>query len=139
MFRINFEVPDGWTYKEQVTVAQANDADGVSANVIASSEPIDPEKSARDYADEMGERYEKEFPGYEELALEEIDIFGGTHGWLRRFAWEPEQGVRIDQLQAYYAADGRCYTAVASAGAGEFDEHKQRLVKVLNSFSVSRP
>ena len=137
--RIEFKVPDGWAYREQVTVTRTGDTAGVSANVIASSEPIESGKTASDYAKAMGGQYEREFPGYAELAFEEIDIFGGTDGWLRQFSWEPEPGLRIDQMQAYYTIGDRSYMATASAEADDFDNCKESLVEILNSLSVRRP
>jgi hypothetical protein len=104
------ESPAGWFTKESITLLAP---DG-QANVICSSEPLDPTIDTDRYAAVQGDLLRNEFPGYQEAGFERRIIFGGHPGWWREFSWHPPDGVRINQIQLYFARDGRGYTATAT-------------------------
>jgi len=137
--RITVDFPDDWEFREQITIlAAANPMGEVQANVLASSEPVDPGLESEGYARSMEKRLEEEFPAYREIELEEMDVFGGRSGWMRRFEWAPEPDRAVTQIQIYYAEGGRGYTATATAESEDFGEYQAELVSVLSSMSLDR-
>lgn len=106
------------------------------ANVLSSSAPWDGDDDAEAYAKEIGSQYEEAFPGYRQLASEEITAFGGRSGWLRRFEHEPDPGRTIVQLQIYCIDAGRVYTATATASGEDFDAYQPELVSILTSVDI---
>jgi hypothetical protein len=136
--RISVDVPDGWVFKEQLTLLAVSDEEQkVVANVIVSSEPVDPSLDSAGYAKVMGENLESEFPAYREVRMEPMTVFGGP-GFLRRFEWEPEAGQQITQLQAYYATGGWCFVATATAESQDFDSCETKLATVLASLEIAQ-
>ncbi len=107
--RLAVPVPDGWFVKEQLTLLAP---DG-QANVIVSCEPLDPSTTTERYAAVQGELLRREFPQFEEIALVELPLAGGT-ALLRRFSWSPPDGVRVTQQQVYLATPGTGFTATAT-------------------------
>jgi hypothetical protein len=121
------EPPDGWCAKWSVTV-QSPTGD---ANVIVSSEPLDPTIDSKDYADAQGELLEDEFPGYDEESFERATAFG-MPGYLREFRWTPEDGDPVRQLQSYAADDGTGYVATGTALARDFDDLRDDMVEIMD-------
>jgi hypothetical protein len=132
---ISAPLPEGWFPKEQITLL----APSGQANVIASSEPLEPSLDAKAYAEAQGELLRKEFPGYLEVAFEGMTLFGGRSGFLRRFRWTPPDGEPVTQIQLYYAEDGRGYTATATSPTKEFAKYEPQLVDVLEGLTIDRP
>ena len=76
--RLRAEVPETWFAKESVTFLAP---DG-QANVIASSEPLDPSIDTERYASTQGDLLAKEFPGYEQHELRDTEPPGWAPGRL---------------------------------------------------------
>jgi hypothetical protein len=133
--RIQFEIPEGWAFKEQITILRDPDKQ-VSANLIASSEPAPANTDSEGYAKQIAEQLQRECPAYLELEFERMDAFGGEDGWLRRFEWEPERNLRITQLQVYCVNQGRAYTATATTESEHFDRYQTELIRVLYSLTM---
>jgi hypothetical protein len=134
-FRPSLEavLPPGWIAKESITLLAP---DGL-ANVIASSEPLAPEIATDEYAAAQGRLLRTEFPGYVENAFEEIEMFGGRSGYLRRFEWSPPDGERVTQLQLYYVENGRGYTATATSPSTVFRQHETEIIGILLRLRIS--
>jgi hypothetical protein len=136
--RLSALLPHGWYFKESITLLAS---DG-RANVIASSEPLDPTIDVEQYAEKQGEVLEKEFPGYRQLAYESMDVFGGHKGKLRSFEWHPppdrpeEETVPVTQLQLYYVESGRGYTATATIPSIEFEGYQLQLIDILEGLLI---
>lgn len=109
-------LPEGWFAKESITLLSP---DG-RANVIASSEPVDPSMDTARYAEVQGALLRKEFPGFDEIAFFEVMVLGGHRGLLRRFDWTPPDGRRVSQIQGYLATGGRGHTLTATCLLGDF-------------------
>ena len=88
---ITVPLPPGWFAKESFTVLAP---DG-QANVIASSEPLDPSIDTARYAEVQRGLLEKEFPDYHEIGSGEITLAGGVAAQWREFGWQPPDGVRV--------------------------------------------
>lgn len=131
--RLRGGAPSSWFVKESLTYLAP---DG-QANVIASCEPLDRSFTAVQYATVQGDLLRREFPGYWEYSLEPAKVFGGRDGLLRRFSWTPPDGVRVEQVQAYYAADGRGWTATATAPATAFGRHEAVLRRIVADLTTS--
>ncbi len=114
--QISAWLPDGWFAKESITLLAP---DG-QANVIVSSEPLDPSIDSYRYAEVQGTLLRQEFPGYRELVFEPTEMLGGRRGYLRRFEWKPPDGVPVTQLQMYYTEHGRGYTATATTPSNQY-------------------
>ena len=76
--------PADWFVKESITLL----APTGQANVIVSSEPLDPTLTSSQYASTQGELLRREFPGYVEHRFDESTVFG-MFGYLRQFEWTP--------------------------------------------------
>ena len=124
--------PVDWFAKESHTFLAP---DG-RANVIASSEPLDPDIDSFSYADIQGDLLQREFRGYVQQSFEEMDVFGGRAGFMRRFTWQPEDGEPVTQIQLYCAEDGRGYTATATTPSTEYASYELTLVTLLQSLSI---
>ncbi|UDY34998.1 DcrB-related protein [Dermatobacter hominis] len=131
---IGVTVPAGWFVKESITLL----APSGQANVIVSSEPLDPTITTAQYAATQGELLRREFPGYVEHRVDETGVFG-MDGYLRQFEWTPPDGVRVAQVQAYATREGRGYTATGTAPATVAGEHIRTFLDVLRSVEVDGP
>ena len=108
--RISVGVPDGWLMKESLTLIEPMGR----ANVIVSSEPVHPTMDAEQYAAIQGDSLAREFSGYWLESFEAAAVFGGRRGWVRRFSWQPPDGVAVRQFQAYAVERGVAFTATAT-------------------------
>jgi hypothetical protein len=129
---LNLPLPDGWFAKESIT-ALAPDG---QANLIASSEPLDPSIDSERYARVQGELLEREFPGYRQFSFEPTMAFGRRGGFLRRFEWVPPDGLAVMQIQVYYAEAGRGYTATGTSPATEFSRYERDLVRMFEGLTI---
>jgi hypothetical protein len=118
----------GWLAKESHTLLAP---DG-QANVIASTEPLDPAIDTERFADVQGDVLREEFADYHEHTFEPALVFGGRPGYLRHFEWTPPDGARVTQIQVYYAADGRGYTANATTPSASFDRYERDLRRLID-------
>jgi hypothetical protein len=129
---ISVSLPSGWFAKESLTLLAP---DG-QANVIASSEPLDPSIDTKKYAEVQGDLLENEFPEFESFSFEETDVFGRGTGYIRRFQWQPPDGVPVMQMQLYYAESGTGYTATATTPSSEFPRYEPDLRDALESLLI---
>jgi hypothetical protein len=130
--RISALLPTSWFAKEQITLLAP---DG-RANVIASSEPLDPSIDGKRYAEVQGELLNNEFPGYRQQTFEEMVVFGNRQGFLRRFQWTPPDDVQVTQMQLYYVEDGRGYTCTATSPSTEFGRYEDEILAILKSLTI---
>ena len=129
---IEVTAPDDWYVKESFTLIAP---DG-QANVILSSEPLDPEITTEQYATVQGDLLEGEFPGYRPLRYEPFALRGEGDGLLRVFEWKPPDGVPVTQAQIYYAARGRGYTSTGTTPSSNFENVRATLFEILRSIAV---
>ncbi len=129
---ITAPLPDGWLAKESITLLAP---DG-QANVIASSEPLDPDITTEQYARTQGDLLHTEFPAYKEHGFQPWMLFGERSGYLREFSWTPPDGVSVTQIQLYYAEPGRGYTATATTPTSEYDRYRMVLLAVLTGLLI---
>jgi tetratricopeptide (TPR) repeat protein len=127
-------LPDGWFVKDSITLVAP---DG-QANVIFSTEPLDPSIDAEHYATLQGDLLAREFSGYEEFELKQEELLGGKTCWLRHFQWTPSDGVPITQIQLYYAEDAHGYTATATTPTSQFPRLELQLRQLLGGLLLER-
>jgi tetratricopeptide (TPR) repeat protein len=125
-------VPNGWFAKESTTLLAP---DG-QANIIVSSEPLDPSIDTDRYASAQGELLEKEFPQFKQKRFERMTMLGGREGYIREFEWTPEDGAPVTQLQLYYAEEGRGYNATATTPSAGFAERELVLLEALQALRI---
>jgi hypothetical protein len=125
-------LPPGWFGKESLTLLAP---DG-QANVIASSEPLDPGLSTQQYAEIQGDLLRKEFSRYTEYSYDPVELLGGRQGYRRVFEWTPPDGVTVVQAQLYHADGGRGYTATATTPSTEYERFRDRLGDVLAALQL---
>jgi len=130
--RLTALLPEGWFAKESVTLLAP---DG-QANVIASSEPLDPTIDTTQYATVQGDLLRKEFSGFREFAFEPAKWLGGRQGYIRRFEWTPSDGVPVTQIQLYYAESGRGYTATATTPSTQFERFEMEFRLLLDGLQL---
>jgi len=131
---LNATIIDGWFAKESITLLAP---DG-QANVIASSEPLDPDMNTEAYAAIQGDLLRTEFPEYKEFAFEAIKVFGGLDGFVRRFEWTPPDGEPVTQMQMYVVEERRGYTATATTPSSEFQRYEPKLRLILRELTFGR-
>jgi hypothetical protein len=107
------------------------------ANVVVSSEPLEPDIDSRTYADVQGALLEQEFADYSEHSFEATAVFGGRAGFRRRFSWRPEDSEPVIQVQLYYAEAGRGYTATATSAEDDHDLFELTLLELLGSLRIA--
>jgi hypothetical protein len=125
-------VPIGWQARESITLTEP----GGAANVIASGEPIDDGIDAERYASVQGDQLRAQMPGFEEREFGPASDFLGRPGFRRVFGWTPPDGVEVTQIQMYAVADGRGYTATATAPASNFEAFAGTFHVMLSSLSL---
>lgn len=134
---ITLILPDGWFFKESLTLLAP---DG-QANVIASSEPLDRSITAREYAEVQGDLLESEFPGYRQFStLEPLNLKGlSDKAFLREFSWNPRDGDTdtVRQLQIYAVRSGRGFTATATTPESRYDDFRIELMEILVSLCIN--
>lgn len=130
---INAPLPDGWFFKEEMTLLAP---DG-RANVIASSEQLDPTVDLDGYVNGQT-RLLQQLPGFRQFSLEGMGVFGRHEGRLRAFEWSPpdESSGPVRQLQLYCVLRGRGYTATATTPTTDFEHFRPQLVQVLEGLLV---
>lgn len=114
--QLNAPLPAGWFFKESITVLEPSG----QANVIVSSEPLDPAVDTATYTQLQGELLVREFPRYHEVNFRPVRWLGGRRAFLRHFTWTPPDGVPVTQIQAYWAGEGRGFTATATSPSTTF-------------------
>jgi hypothetical protein len=125
---------EGWSLlEEKLSVAKGSDP---PANVIVSSEVISEPIDAAEFARREEEKF-NEFPGYHQVSLEPLTVFGGHAGWLRRFEWQPPDATPVTQLQVYCVVGARAYTATATAPTANFEALELDLAAVLEGLRVA--
>jgi hypothetical protein len=129
---ITASLPVDWFAKESFTFWEP----GGQVNVIVSSEPLDPEIDTETYATMQGDLLEKEFPLFEQLEFESVDIFGGRLGFQRIFEWTPPDGIPVTQMQLYHVVPGRGYTATATTPSNRFSDFKDVMLGILMSLKI---
>lgn len=129
--RLRAALPPGWYAKESLTLTAP------AANVIFSSEPLEPTFATQDYAAQQGTILRTEFDGYHEIAFYPDLVFGGRPGFVREFEWAPKDGAPITQIQHYYTTPGRGYTATATTETRNFEAQEAVLRDVLVSLSIA--
>lgn len=125
-------LPTDWFAKESMTLLSP---DG-QANVIASSEPLDPSIGSAQYAETQGRLLAREFPHFHQAYFGPRRVFGGRAGWIRVFSWMPPDGVPVSQIQLYYAERGRGYTATATTPSTQFARHEHLFRECLDGLSL---
>lgn len=128
-------VPDGWFAKESVTLLAP---DG-QANIIISSEPLDPSIDTDTYAEVQGELLRKEFPGYRQLGVGVQLLPGARRVNWRNFSWTPPDGVAVTQLQIYYVQCRRGYTATATTPSTSWSRFEPVFHRVLETLEIAQP
>jgi tetratricopeptide (TPR) repeat protein len=132
--QISAGLPAGWFAKESMTLLAP---DG-KANVIASSEPLEPGISTETYADVQGQLLEAEFPGYREFSFEWVSLLGGRQTRLRRFEWVPPDGEPVTQVQIYYVQEGRGFTTTATTPSANYQTVAIQLREVLEHVAIGQ-
>ena len=130
--RLSATIPDDWVWKESLTFLAAEG----QANVIFSSEPLDPSVDLERYTSGQSDLLRQEFPDYREIALEPMRMMGHRQGYLRRFEWAPPDGVEVTQIQLYYVEDSRGYTATATTPTTNFDKVAPALTGILEQLTL---
>lgn len=130
--RLRMGVPDRWLAKESLTVMDPNG----QANVIVSSEPLASDVDAERYATIQGDLLDREFAGYYEESFEETRVFGGRDGYIRRFGWQPPDGVPVRQIQVYAVEEGRGFTATATTPLANVERFQETFDAVVASLDI---
>jgi tetratricopeptide (TPR) repeat protein len=132
---LSVPLPPDWSAKESITLTAP---DG-QANLVASSEPVPPDLSTHEYAEKLAAALtEEELPGYRVISFEPTVLSDGREAWMRRFEWDPPESPSISQVQLYYVADARGYTATATTPVTEVERYDLELGQLLEGLRLSR-
>jgi hypothetical protein len=132
---VEIEPPADWFVKESFTLLAP---DG-QANVIFSSEPLDPTLTTETYARVQGDLLRNEFPGYREQNFWQLPLRAGGVALGRIFDWRPPDGVPVTQIQIYYVVAGRGYTSTGTTPSTNFERMYPQLLGILQSIAVHQP
>ena len=124
--------PVDWFARESLTLLAP---DG-GANVIVSSEPLDPTIDSVRYAQTQGELLRQKFPRYRQQSFESREVFGGRAGFVRRYSWQPPDDEPVTQIQLYFAEGGKGYTATATSPTDDFADYELVLLELLDSLRI---
>lgn len=124
--------PPGWYRKTSVTLLAP---DG-QANMIASSEPLDPTIDTEQYALTQLTLLRREFPKFEEHASGRLDLDGIIAVW-RQFSWSPPDGVPVTQVQLYATTIGRGYTATGTSPTASWDRFEEIFHDTFRSMIIT--
>ncbi len=130
--RLAAKMPADWYAKESITLLAP---DG-GANVIASSEPLVPTLTTREYADIQGNLLSDEFAEYEQQSFGPAELLGGREALIRRFSWRPPEGEPVTQIQLYHVEGARGYTVTATTPSNRFAELELQLRQVLEGLVI---
>jgi hypothetical protein len=130
---LSLAIPHDWLWKESTTLLAP---DG-SANVIASSEPLDAAITLEEYVQAQGDLLSTEFQDFHQYKLEGVRITGGVEdAVLRDFAWNPPDGQRVRQLQVYAVRQSRGITATGTTPESEWGRNGAQLLETILSLLV---
>jgi hypothetical protein len=125
------DVPDGWFHKQSITLLAP---DG-QANMIVSSEPLDPILTTDHYAQIQADLLRREFPGFREHEVGRVVLGSGHEAVWRAFSWVPPDGVSVTQLQVYVADRGRGYTATGTTPTNNWNQVEAVFHRMVSSLS----
>jgi hypothetical protein len=123
----------GWLVREQVEVAPP---DG-SLHLVAYSEPVTDTTTA-DFAAGYGQLFAEHLPGYEEIDVREVQLFGGRPAVLRRYRHVPADGAPLTQIGAYLVEGGVGHVVVATTTTSRFAAVEGDLLGLLAQFNLDR-
>jgi hypothetical protein len=124
-------LPDDWFAKESITLLSEDGA----ANVIASTEFIDPQWDSKQYADVYAQQLVDQFPGYRELSYGPFTCLGNRPGYTRQFEWMSDKGL-VMQRQLYFAEKGTGWVVTATTTSTSYREMQSQLIQVLDGISI---
>ncbi len=130
---VQLVVPNGWHFKQTTTLT----APTGEANVIASSEPLDPSVDTQHYAAAQLGALQREFPHFREVASGQILLGNVVPAVWRQFEWKPPDGVPVTQLQLYAVVGGRGSTATATTASTSWDRYEGVFHDVLRTMVVA--
>jgi hypothetical protein len=131
--RLGVPLRAGWLVREQVELAPP---DG-SLHVVAHSEPVTDIGSA-DFAAGYGELFAEHLPGYEEIDVRDVQLFGGRPAVLRRYRHVPADGAPLTQIAAYLVEDGIGHVVTATTTTSRFASVEGDLLTLLTQFGLDR-
>ena len=111
-------MPPGWIARESIVVAAPEQAGyiRVASNLLPS------ELTIEEFANACAKQLCKRLPGYEELAVETVQLVGGQPALLRSFRWTPPERDARAELHLYAVRGQRGILARAISSAAHFAE-----------------
>lgn len=131
--RLGLPVRPGWLVREQV---ECTPPDG-SLHVVAFSEPVQ-DVSTADFAAGYGQLFAEHLPGYEEIDVRDVQLFGGRPAVLRRYRHVPADGAPLTQIAAYLVEGGIGHVVTATTTTSRFSAVEGDLLALLSQFDLDR-
>jgi hypothetical protein len=131
--RLGLPVRPGWLVREQVECAPP---DG-SLHVVAFSEPVHDTTTA-DFAAGYGRLFAEHLPGYEEIDVRDVQLFGGRPAVLRRYRHVPADGAPLTQIAVYLVEDGIGHVVTATTTSSRFSSVEGDLLGLLAQLDLDR-
>jgi hypothetical protein len=131
--RLGLPAYPGWLVREQV---EAVPPDG-SVHVHAFSEPVQ-DATTGDFAAGYGQLLREVLPGYEEIDLREVQLFGGRPALLRRYRHVPTDGAPLTQLTAYLVEGGIGHVVTVTTATSRFAASEGELISLLTRIELDR-
>lgn len=129
--RLGVPTRPGWLVREQVECAPP---DG-SLHVVAFSEPVHDTTTA-DFAAGYGQLFAEHLPGYEEIDVRDVQLFGGRPAVLRRYRHVPADGAPLTQIAAYLVEGGIGHVVTATTTSSRFASVEGDLLGLLAQFDL---
>jgi hypothetical protein len=131
---LGLAVRPGWLVREQVECAPP---DG-SFHVTAFSEPVPEGATTHAFAAGYGQLFAEHLPGYEEIDVREVRLFGGRPAILRRYRHVPADGAPLTRIAAYLVEGSTGHVAVATTTTSRFSEIEGDLLGLLAQIDLDR-
>ena len=133
---LRWVTPAKWIFKDSITLLEPTGR----ANIILSSEALDPSMDLEQYATQYLEALESEFRQFRQIGADlNIELRGVGPAIRRTFAWSPEGRDPVTQVQQYSVGPSRGYTSTASCSSSDFNELQSLFTAGLDSISVELP
>jgi hypothetical protein len=128
-------IPEGWSVRESIELVSPQQ----SAYVAAAADFLPAGTTIEQYAEQLGTELRERLPGFEEIALEQTGVPGGSRALIRRFRWRPPDGEPVMEIQRYTLENGRGIVCAARATERTFAEHESQLQQLLAGIGVGVP
>jgi hypothetical protein len=106
-------------------------------HLMVSSEFLPPGANLASFVGRYGRALSQAFSNYQEHSVEPGATFLGQEAVVRRFSWNPTDGVAVTYLHMYCVANGLGYLATGTARSEVFPEVEPELLRLVDGLRLA--